>query len=250
MYSGPTLPRAFLLSLLVTTPTFGEVMDISLTPTPWGSQIIRTEATTPMDTALPGTWRLIRISDGTRRDVPVVDATLTVGSDGRFAMDYSTARLPGGPMAEGVTLELDGVTHEIAPPADMAVPGGCSGEATFTGLVPGVLWIAHDEDPDTQALREAETITGNGEVNLDALENIGTIPGVTTRLVLSTDREAAQTPTMTCEGAGIATKVTAGPPFGFIPGAYPYALNESHDILIIQMPGPAGSMTTFVFVPD
>lgn len=63
-----------------------------MTPTPWGSQVLQSDAITPIDNALPGQWRLIRVgmTDGARTlVVPVVDAQLTIGSDGSFAMDYA-----------------------------------------------------------------------------------------------------------------------------------------------------------------
>ncbi|MAM61161.1 hypothetical protein [Maritimibacter sp. UBA3975] len=251
-FTIPLLRPLFFTALCAATPALSDEMDISLTPTPWGSQIVQTAATTPIDNALPGTWRLVRvaISDaGQSIVVPVVEAQLTIGSDGRFAMDYAPARLPDGATQGSVTLELNGVAHEIVPPPDMTVPGGCPGEATFAGRVPGGLSVAYDVDLDTFAPTEADMVTEDGDIDLDVTDGIGTILGVNLRLVMSTDREAAEKPTMTCVGAQIATTVTAGPPFGFIPGPYPYALNDTHDVLVIEMPSHEGPTTTFVFVP-
>lgn len=245
-------PLIFCASFAAPALTAAQEVDISMTPTPWGSQVLQSDAITPIDNALPGQWRLIRVgmTDGARTlVVPVVDAQLTIGSDGSFAMDYAPARLPDGTMTESVLLELDGVEHEIAPPPDLSLPHGCPGEAQFAGRVPGLLSVAYDVDLDTYAPTEAETMTEDGDVNLDVVDDIGTILGVNLRLRMSTDREAAEKPTMTCAGAASSTTVTAGPPFGFIPGEYPYALNSTHDILVIQMPSPAGPMTTFVFTP-
>lgn len=129
-------------------------------------------------------------------------------------------------MTESVLLELDGVEHEIAPPPDLSLPHGCPGEAQFAGRVPGLLSVAYDVDLDTYAPTEAETMTEDGDVNLDLVDDIGTILGVNLRLRMSTDREAAEKPTMTCAGAASSTTVTAGPPFGFIPGEYPLCAEQ------------------------